>query len=77
MRVPCDFVSLYLFVLTMKLKSANYKSHWNTLALKYFRPGKIMSDLNISHGKISDFDSFPFFGLTLAIKLRNVDLEGH
>ena len=36
-----------------------------------------MSDLNISHGKISDFDSFPLFRLTLAMKLRNVDLEGH
>ena len=36
-----------------------------------------MSDLNISHGKMSDFDSFPLFRLTLAIKLRNVDLEGH
>ena len=34
-----------------------------------------MSDLNMSHGKMSDFDfvSFPLFGFTLVIKLRNFD----
>ena len=36
-----------------------------------------MSDLNISHGKMSDFVSFPLFGFTLVIKLRNFDFEGH
>ena len=35
------------------------------------------SDLNKSHGKISDFVSFPLFGLTLVIKLRNFDFESH
>ena len=31
--VPCDFISLYLIVFTfaMRLKSANYKNHWNIL----------------------------------------------
>ena len=37
----------------------------------------MMSDLNISHGKMSDFVSFPLFGFTLVIKLRNFDFEGH
>ena len=34
---------------------------------------KIMSDLNIPHGKAS----FPFFEFTLVIKLRKFDLENH
>ena len=29
------------------------------------------------HGKISDFVLFPFFGLTLVIKLRNFNFEIH
>ena len=36
-----------------------------------------MSDLNMSHGKINDFVSFPLLGLTLIIKLRNFDFEVH
>ena len=36
-----------------------------------------MSNLNMSHGKISDFVSFPLFGFTLVIKLRNSDFESH
>ena len=36
-----------------------------------------MSDLNMSHGKISDFVSFPLFGFTLVMKLRNFDFEIH
>ena len=36
-----------------------------------------MSDLNMSHGKMSDFVSFPFFGLTSVINLRNVEFEGN
>ena len=35
------------------------------------------SDLNMSHGKLSDFVSLPFFGFTLVIKLRNFDFESH
>ena len=40
-QVSCDFISLYLiaFNFTMRLKSANYKSHWNRKVieiLKYF-----------------------------------------
>ena len=34
-HVPFDFISLYLFLLTIaiKLKDTNYKSHWNILVL--------------------------------------------
>ena len=31
----------------------------------------------MSHGKMSDFVSFPLFGFTLVIKLRNFDFKGH
>ena len=37
----------------------------------------MMSDLNICHGKMSDFVSFPLLGFTLVIKLRNFDFESH
>ena len=35
-----------------------------------------MSDFNMSDIKMFHF-SFPFFGFTLVIKLRNFDFEGH
>ena len=31
----------------------------------------------MSHGKTSDFVSFPLLGFTLVIKLRNFDFESH
>ena len=34
-----------------------------------------MSDLNISHGKMSDFVSFPLFRVTLVMKLRNLNFK--
>ena len=34
-----------------------------------------MSDLNISHGKMSDFVSFPLFRITLVMKLRNLNFK--
>ena len=37
----------------------------------------MMSDLNISHGNMSDFVLFPLFSFTLVIKLRNFDFEDH
>ena len=37
----------------------------------------MVSDLNMSHGKMFDFVSFPLFGFTLIIKLRNSDFESH
>ena len=76
-HVSCDFISLYLIVLTfaMKLESINYKSHWNILV--FYDQWKITPYLNISHGKMSNFVSFPWFGFTLVIKLRNFDFKGH
>ena len=35
------------------------------------------SDFKTPHGEMSDFVSFPLFGFTLVIKLRNFDFEGH
>ena len=35
------------------------------------------SDLQMSHGKMSDFVSFLLFGFTLVRKLRNFDFKGH
>ena len=35
------------------------------------------SDLNISHGKMSDFVSFPLFEFTLVIKLKNFDFQSY
>ena len=37
----------------------------------------MVSDLNMSHGKRSDFVSFPLFWMTLVTKLRNCDFESH
>ena len=35
----------------------------------------MVSDLNTSRGKISDFVWFPLFGFSLVIKLRSFDFE--
>ena len=35
------------------------------------------SDLNMSHEKMPGFVSFPLFGLTLVIKLRNIDFKSY
>ena len=59
----------------MKWKVANYKSHWNRLV--FYDQCKITSDLNMSHGRISDFVSFPLFGFILVIKLNNFYFESH
>ena len=37
----------------------------------------IVSHLNMFRGKMSDFVSFPLFGFTLVIKLRNYNFESH
>ena len=36
-----------------------------------------MSDLSMSLGKMSDFVSFPLFGFTVVIKLRDFDFESY
>ena len=116
-HAPYDFISLYpiAFTFKMRLKSSNYKSHWNMLVLFEYVPQKniwfcfnsivlvhfshktekyqfwkslkyfniflikedMVSDLSMSHRKMSDFVSFPLFGFTLLIKLRNSDFESH
>ena len=37
----------------------------------------MLSDLNMSYGKMSYFLSFPLFRFILVIKLRNFDFKGH
>ena len=37
----------------------------------------MVSDLNMSHGKMSNFVSFPLFGFAFVRKLRNFDVKGH
>ena len=56
-------------------KSANYKIHWNILV--FYDQWKMMSDLNMSDVKMSDFVSFPLFGYTLAIKRINFRFESY
>ena len=35
----------------------------------------MLSDLNMFHGKMSDFVLFPLLGFTLVIKLKNFDFD--
>ena len=37
----------------------------------------MVSDLNISHEKVSDIVSFSFFRFTFVIKQKNFDFTGH
>ena len=37
----------------------------------------MVSDLNMTNGKMSDVVSFPLFRITLVIKLRNFYFESH
>ena len=57
----------------MKLKDANYKDHWNISV--FCDQWKIISDLSMSHGKVSDFVSFPFFEFILVKSLKNFGFE--
>ena len=69
------FISFYLSAhnFAMKLKDANYRSHWNILEFR--DQWKMMSVLNMSRGKVSGFVSFLMFRFTLFIKLRNFYFE--
>ena len=58
-----------------KMKDANYKSHWNIFL--FCEEWKIMSYLNMYHGRMPDFVSFPLFGFTFVIKLSNFNIESH
>ena len=73
-HVPCDFILLYLIVLTfaVRLKSANYKSHWNILVF-YNQWKKVRFEYHPL--KMSHFVFLPLLGFTLVIKLRNFDFE--
>ena len=64
-----------MFVITFerKFKDANYESHWNILV--FCDEWNTMSDLNMSHEKMSDFVSLLLFGFLSVTKLRNFDVE--
>ena len=75
-----NFVLFWLFEFTLfiKLRNFDFESHWNTLIfLNTLNKKDMLSDLNMTHGKMSDFDSFLLFGFNLVIKLRNFNFEGH
>ena len=57
----------------MKFKDANQKSNWNILV--FCDQWKMMSDLNMFHGKFLSFVSFPVFHFTLVMKLRKFDFK--
>ena len=71
-----DFVSFPLFglILIIKLKNVAFGSHWKTLI--FFDKNNMVSDLNITHQKMSDFVSLSLSGFTLVIALKNFDFEG-
>ena len=69
-----DFVSFLLFgfILAIKLILKVIE------LLKYILIKKgMLSDLNMSYGKMFDFVSFLLFWFTLVIKLRNFNFKGH
>ena len=59
----------------MELKDANFKDHWNDIV--FCNQWKMMSGFNMPHKKMSSFVSFPLLGLTLVVKLRNLDFESY
>ena len=66
---------LYEFTLVIKLRIPILKV---VEIYKYILIKKYMlSDLNMSHGKMSDNVSFPLFRFTLVIKLRDFDFKDH
>ena len=49
------------------------KFHWTTSL--FFDKKVVKSDLNMFHGNMSDFVSFPLFEFRLVIELRNFDFK--
>ena len=74
--VPLDFLSFYLFVLSlvMELKNASYKNHWNYLV--FCGQGKMMSDI-CPIKKCASLFHFYRLSLTLTVRLRNFHCESH
>ena len=65
-----DFVSVLLCG-----RNFDFESHINIFII--FDKKDMVSDLNMSHGEMPDFVSFPLFGFNLVRKLRNFDFKGH
>ena len=76
MHISCVILFyLIMFTFTMRLKRANYSSHWNILI--FYSQQKITLDLNMFHDKCQILISIPLFGFTSVIKLRNFNFERH
>ena len=69
------FTFLIVLNFAMRLKSTNNKSDWNSLV--FYKQWKIMSDLNMSQGKMSEFCFIPMVWVHFSHKLRNFDFESH
>ena len=67
-----DFVSFPLFI---KLRNFDFENNWNALLL--FDKKDMTSDLNMSHGKMSECLPFELLMFTLLIKLINFDFGNH
>ena len=56
------FVSIVSVYFSHKTENFYFESHWNTLY--FFNKENMVSDLTMSHGKISDPVWFPLLGFT-------------
>ena len=75
-------MNIFIFIVWVQFICHKTEKYWFWKSLKYFNIfdiKKMISDLNMSHGlmEMSNFVSFPLFGLSLVIKLRNFDFESH
>ena len=68
-----NFVSFSLLGFTLVNNIFDFEINWNNLI--FFDKKYMTSDLNMSYRETADLVSFPSFGFTLFIKLRNADFE--
>ena len=67
------FCFIFIVWVHFSQKKFDFEINWNNLI--FFDKKYMTSDLNMSYGKMADLVSFPSFGFTLFIKLRNADFE--
>ena len=68
----------FIFIVWVQFSHKTEKFRFRK-SLKYFNifdKKDMVSDLNMSHRRMSDFVSFPLFAFTLVTKVRNFDFEG-
>ena len=74
--------NVWFFSISIVWAHFSYKADkfrfWKSLKyLMFFDKNGMRSDLNRSHGIMSDFVSCPLFGLPLIIKVKNFNFESH